>query len=170
MKLRVCTSLGRFFRDGDYTRWRGCYIRKVQPQDWSIEFFQDLLLCPKHVGRTAVALRVATIFVAAHLTRTRTSPERMCGQLLQLPHQDLLRTRYVRVCARWGSADPAKILTEVAALTTPPGGVIKQHATMEHSQARQAALRAGPATVKWICWPAGPSCWLGPAWADQKPS
>ncbi len=88
---------------------------------------------------------VATILVAAHLTRT--SPEMMYGQLLQLPHQDLLRTRDISVGAGGGSADPAKTLTRGAAPNTPPGGVIEQHATMEHGLVSQAALMARPATA-----------------------
>jgi hypothetical protein len=66
----MCTTLGRFSRDGYFDRWRGLYIKEVQSQDArSIKFFQDRLLpCPKHVGATA------TIFVVAQLTGT--SPER----------------------------------------------------------------------------------------------
>jgi hypothetical protein len=66
----MCTTLGRFSRDGDFDRRRGLYIKEVQPQDArSIKFFRDLPLpCPKHVGATA------TIFVAAQ--PTGTSPER----------------------------------------------------------------------------------------------
>jgi hypothetical protein len=67
---RMCTTLGKFSRDGDFDRRRGLYIKEVQPQDArSINFFQDRPLpCPKHVGATA------TNFVAAQ--PTRTSPER----------------------------------------------------------------------------------------------
>jgi hypothetical protein len=81
----MSTTLGRFSRDGDFNRRRGLYIKEVQPKDTrSIKFFQDLPLpCPKHVGATA------TIFVAAH--PTRTFPERMYGRLLLLPMQDLLQ-------------------------------------------------------------------------------
>jgi hypothetical protein len=68
--LRMCTTLGRFSRDGDFDRRRGLYIKEVQPQDaWSIKFFQDRPLpCPKHVGATA------TIFAVAQ--PTGASPER----------------------------------------------------------------------------------------------
>jgi hypothetical protein len=87
-------------RDGDYNRRRGRHIREVIPQDArSINFFQEWPLpCHKHEDATAVAhLRVASIFVAAHLTRT--FPERTYGQLLQLPLQNLLRTWDERVGA-----------------------------------------------------------------------
>ncbi len=114
---------------------------------WSIKYFQDHSQpCPKHVDEAAVAhLRVATILVAAH--QTRTCFERMYGQLLHLPHQDLLRIRVrnVRVGARAGFADPARTLTRGAAPTTLPGEVIEPHATMENSLVSRAALRAGPA-------------------------
>jgi hypothetical protein len=136
----------------------------------SIGVFEDRPLpYHQHVGATAVAhLRVATIFVAAHLTRT--SPDRTYGQLLHLPHQDLLRTRDVRVGAGGGSADAARNLTERAAPTTPLGGVIESHATMEHSRVSRAALRAGRVMVARKCWPPGPSRGQGPAWPDHESS
>ncbi len=165
----MCTSLGKFPRDGNYNRWRGSYIREVQPQDaWSLEFFQDrLLYCPKHVGATAVAhVQVATIFVAAHLTRTFA--ERMYGHLLQLPHQDSFELG--TVSAGGSSAGPARTLTKEAAPTTPPGGVIEQHATIEHSWVSQDAPRAGPATIARMCGPAGPSRGQGSTWADHESS
>ena len=67
---RMCTTLGRFSREGEFNRWRGLYIKAVQPQDaQSIMFFQDRPLpCPKHVGATI------TILVAAQ--PTGTSPDR----------------------------------------------------------------------------------------------
>jgi hypothetical protein len=155
----------------DFNRRRGRYIKEVQPHDArSIRIFQDRQLsCHKHVRATAVAhLRVATIFVAAHLTRT--SPERTFGQQLQQPLQDLLRTLDACVGAGGGSADPARTSTEEAASTTPPGGVIEQHAAMEHSRVSRADLRAEPATVARKCGPAWPSRGLGPTWADHKSS
>jgi hypothetical protein len=60
--------------------------------------------------------------MAVHLTRT--FPERMYGQLLQLPLQDLLRTWDVSVGAGGGSAHSARTSTEGAAPTTPHGAVI----------------------------------------------
>ncbi len=57
--------------DDDYNRWRGRHIGEMQLQDaWSIKFFQDRSLqCPKYDDEVTVAhLRVATIFMAAHLT------------------------------------------------------------------------------------------------------
>ncbi len=85
------THCSKVSEDDDYSRRRGRHIDEVQPQDaWSIKFSQDSLLsCPKHVDKAAVAhLQVATNFVAAHLTRS--SFERVYGELLQLSHQDLL--------------------------------------------------------------------------------
>ncbi len=102
--------------DDDYNRQSGRHIGEVQPQDaWSIKFFQDSQLpCPKHDDEAAVAPLRVTIILAAHLTRT--PPERMyvLGQLLQLPHQDLLRTRDVGVCPGGGLADPTRTLTSGA--------------------------------------------------------
>ena len=95
----------------------------------------------------------------AHLTRT--CPERTYGHLLQLPLQDLLRTRDGRVGAGGGPADPARTSTEGATPTTPPGEVIEPHATTEHSRVSRAAPRAGPATAARMCEPAGPSSGLG---------
>ncbi len=56
---RMCTTLGRFSRDGDFDGRRGLYIKEVQPQDArSIKFFQDRPLpCTKHVGATATNFR-----------------------------------------------------------------------------------------------------------------
>jgi hypothetical protein len=67
----MCTSLGRFSRDGDFNSRRGLYIKEVQPQDdaWSIKFSKT---CRYRVPST---LATATIFVAAQLTGT--SPERI---------------------------------------------------------------------------------------------
>jgi hypothetical protein len=52
---RMCTTLGRFSRDGDFDCRRGLNIKEVQPRDaLSIKFFKDRPLpCPKHVGATA---------------------------------------------------------------------------------------------------------------------
>jgi hypothetical protein len=172
LQQRVCTSLGRFSRDRDFNCRRDRYIREVKPQDaWSINFFQDLQIpCHKRVGATAVAhLRsesIATIFLAAHLTRT--SPEWTYGQLLQLPLQGLPRTRDARVGTGGGLADPARTSTEGAAPITPSGGVIEPLATMEHSGVSRAAPRAEPATVARKHRPARPSRALGPAWADES--
>jgi hypothetical protein len=100
----------------------------------------------------------------------------MYGQLLQLPHQDLLRAIATttsrppsnpgRKCRRRrglgrSSKDPARTSTKGAAPATPSGGVIEQHATMEHSRISRAALLAGAATVARMCGPAGPSRGLG---------
>ncbi len=92
LHYRMCTTLGRFSRDGDFNRRRGLYIKEVQPQDArSIKFFQDQPLpCPKHVGATA------TIFVAAQ--PTGTYPGEDYGRLLLIPLQDLLQAG--RKCRR----------------------------------------------------------------------
>ena len=109
---RMCTTLGRFSRDGDFNRRRGLYIKEVQPQDaWSIKFFQDRQLpCPKHVGATA------TIFVAAQ--PTGTSPERTtdgcCYYHFKTSFKQDEKCRRQR-----GLGRSSKDLN-----ATPPGGVI----------------------------------------------
>ncbi len=75
---------GQVSEDDNYNCRRGCHIGEVQSQDtWSIKFFQDSWPpCPKHVDKAAMAhVQVATIFMAAHMTRTCF--ERMYGQPLQ---------------------------------------------------------------------------------------
>jgi hypothetical protein len=144
--------------DDDHNRRRGRRAAtSVKCKCLEHQVFKDCLLpCPKHIEEAAVAhLRVATIFVAEYLTRT--SFERMYGQLLQLPHQDLLRTRDKRVGAGEGSTDPARTLTGGAAPTTPPGGVIEPHATMEYGRVSRAAPLAGPGTAARMCGPVGPA-------------
>jgi hypothetical protein len=145
-----------------FQRWRlqspegPLHQGSATPRCLEHQVFQNQPLpCHKHVGATAVAhLRVATIFVAAHLTRT--FPERTYRQPLQQPIQDLLRIRDVRVGARGGSADAARTSTEGAAPTTPPGEVIDRMRQLEHSRVSRAALRAGPTTVARKFGPAGP--------------
>jgi hypothetical protein len=160
--------------DGDHNSRRCSHtdIGEVQAQDaWSIKFSKTYCyLVPSTMAANLVRLQWLIFeskqcFVAVHLIRT--SPERMHGQLLQLPRQYLLQTRDVLVSA---DQSPARTLTEGAALITPSIVVIEQHATMEHGRVSQVAVRAGPATVARKCGPAGPSRWLGPAWADHKSS
>ena len=84
LQRRMCTILGRFSGDGDFNRRMGRFIREVPPQDArSITFsktgrYRDTSTLAR---RQWLIFRVATIFVAAHLTRT--SPDRTYGQMLQ---------------------------------------------------------------------------------------
>ncbi len=114
---RMCTTLGRFSRDGDFDRRSGLYIKAVQPQDArSIKFFQYRPLpCPKHDGVTA------TIFVEEQ--PTGTSPERTKDSYCHYHFKTSFKPDG-SVGAGGGSADPARTSTEGAAPTTPPGGVI----------------------------------------------
>ncbi len=113
----MCTTLGRFFREGDFHRRRGLYIKEVQPQDSrSIKFFQDRPLpCLKHVGATET------------ITWWRNRQEPLPTGLWKAVATTTSRppsSRDVSVSARGGSADPARTSTKGAAPTTPPGGVI----------------------------------------------
>ncbi len=114
---RMCTTLGRFSRDGDFNRRRGPLYQGNATQDArSIKFFQDRPLpCPKHVGATA------TIFVAAQ--PTGTSPREDYGRLLLLTLQDLLQAG--RKCRRRrGLGRSSKDLNRRSCPDYPPGGVI----------------------------------------------
>jgi hypothetical protein len=113
----MCTTLGRFSRDGDFNRWRGLYTEEVQPQDaLSIKFSKT---CHYRVTSTLA----------------RQQQFRGCASNQNLSREDVWTavattssrppsSRDVSVGALGGSADPARTSTERATPTTPPGGMI----------------------------------------------